>query len=273
MRFLNNIYSFQTLNGIFDKIKNYYISQGILKFVLESLFVLAILVFLLYFLYKYTHKKWLTISILFFVGLYAVIVILDFKYMLRLYGYIALIYLIAWTLYFIPNIRNVFEGLTKPKNVKKFVNNEEQQEILIENLMRAVAHLSERQIGAIMTIEREDSLNTYIAKGTTLNSEVTSELLETIFLPGTPLHDGAVIIREDRIMSAGSFYPTSETTKISKNLGSRHRAALGISEVSDAFTIVVSEETGNVSITAEGSLTLVTLEGLRSFLKENILVK
>ena len=124
-----------------------------------------------------------------------------------------------------------------------------------------------------MTIEREDSLNTYIAKGTTLNSEVTSELLETIFLPGTPLHDGAVIIREDRIMSAGSFYPTSETTKISKNLGSRHRAALGISEVSDAFTIVVSEETGNVSITAEGSLTLVTLEGLRSFLKENILVK
>ena len=74
-------------------------------------------------------------------------------------------------------------------------------------------------------------------------------------------------------MSAGSFYPTSETTKISKNLGSRHRAALGISEVSDAFTIVVSEETGNVSITAEGSLTLVTLEGLRSFLKENILVK
>ena len=139
--------------------------------------------------------------------------------------------------------------------------------------MRAVAHLSERQIGAIMTIEREDSLNTYIAKGTTLDSEVTSELLETIFLPGTPLHDGAVIIREDRIMSAGSFYPTSETTKISKNLGSRHRAALGISEVSDAFTIVVSEETGNVSITAEGSLTLVTLEGLRSFLKENIIIK
>lgn len=273
MKYLNNIYSLQTLNNLFDKVKDYFTAQGLLKFILEALFVLAILVFLLYFLYKYTHKKWLTISIIFFVVFYIVIILLDFKVLRRIYGYVLLLYAFVWAMYFIPNIRNVFEGLTKPKNVKNFVNNEEQQEILIENLMRAVTHLSERQIGAIITIEREDSLNTYIGKGTTLNSEVTSELLETIFLPGTPLHDGAVIIREDRIMSAGSFYPTSETTKISKNLGSRHRAALGISEVSDAFTIVVSEETGNVSITTEGSLTLVTLEGLRSFLKENIIIK
>ena len=176
-------------------------------------------------------------------------------------------------MYFAPNIKNVFEGLTKPKNVKNFVNNEEQQKVLIDTLIKTVTHLSERQIGAIITIEKEDSLNTYIAKGTHLNCEVSCEILETIFMPGTALHDGAVIIREDKIMSAGSFYPTSETTKISKTLGSRHRAALGISEVSDAFTIIVSEETGNISTTHEGSLTTVTIDGLQSFLKEHIIVK
>ena len=125
-----------------------------------------------------------------------------------------------------------------------------------------------------MTIEKEDSLNTFIEKGTRLDSEVTSELLETIFMPGTALHDGAVIIREDRIMCAGTFYPTSETTTIAKTLGSRHRAALGISEVCDAFTIVVSEETGKISVTFDGTLTQnVALDGLRVLLKQNIIVK
>ncbi len=273
MNLLNSVINLNVFKNIIDKLSDYYNSQGLIKIVFEVLLLLALVSFVLFFLYKYTHKKWLTFSIIFFVVLFAVIVILDLKYMLKLYGYILLIYLIVWVLYFTPNIKSVLEDLTKPKNIKNFVNNEEQQEELIETLITAVTHMSERRIGAIITIEREDSLNTYIAKGTTLDSEVTSELLETIFMPGTALHDGAVIIREDRIMSAGSFYPTSETTKISKNLGSRHRAALGISEVSDAFTIIVSEETGNISITVEGSLTTVSVDGLRSFLKQNIIIK
>ena len=154
------------------------------------------------------------------------------------------------------------------------MNNEEAQKKLIDTLIQTCQHLSERQVGAIITIEKEDSLNTFIEKGTKLDSEVTVELLETIFMPGTALHDGAVIIREDRIMCAGTFYPTSETTTIEKTLGSRHRAALGISEVCDAFTIVVSEETGYISVTFDGTLTRnVALDGLKVLLKQHIIVK
>ena len=198
----------------------------------------------------------------------------DLQMLFASYKYILLIYLFLWIAFYVPSIRTFFENITKPKNTKNFVNNEEAQEELINTLIKTCQHLSERQVGAIMTIEKEDSLNTFIEKGTRLDSEVTSELLETIFMPGTALHDGAVIIREDRIMCAGTFYPTSETTTIAKTLGSRHRAALGISEVCDAFTIVVSEETGKISVTFDGTLTQnVALDGLRVLLKQNIIVK
>lgn len=263
----------QLLGRLVEKIQFYIEYQGLPKFIVEAVILLLIFGFILYFLYRYTNKKWLTLSIIFFVALFGVTVLLNLTFIYKIYKYLVLIYAFVWAMYFAPNIKNVFEGLTKPKNVKNFVNNEEQQKVLIDTLIKTVTHLSERQIGAIITIEKEDSLNTYIAKGTHLNCEVSCEILETIFMPGTALHDGAVIIREDKIMSAGSFYPTSETTKISKTLGSRHRAALGISEVSDAFTIIVSEETGNISTTHEGSLTTVTIDGLQSFLKEHIIVK
>ena len=273
MLVLQTILGSNILGELIEGLKEYIAGQNIINMVIEVLLILGMLAFVLFFLYKYTNKKWLTFSIIFFVAFFIVVVILDLKYLYKAYPNILLLYLFVWAMYFAPNIKNVLEGLTKPKNVKNFVNNEEQQMILIDTLIRTVTRLSERQIGAIITIEKEDSLNTYIAKGTRLESEVTCELLETIFMPGTALHDGAVIIRENKIMSAGSFYPTSDTTKISKTLGSRHRAALGISEVSDAFTIVVSEETGNISTTHEGSLTTVTIDGLQSFLKQHIIVK
>jgi diadenylate cyclase len=225
-------------------------------------------------MWKYTNKKWVIFSLTFFIGLFAVIVIADLKMAYRIYKYVLMFYFFVWALYFIPNIRNVFEGLTKPKNNKNFVINEEAQEELIKTLIDSVTYLSERQIGAIITIEKEDSLNTYISNGTTLDSLVTKELLLTIFMPGTALHDGAVISRENRIMCAGAFYPTSETGSIAKTYGSRHRAALGISEKCDAFTIVVSEETGNIAITFDGTLTeKVEYEGLKVFLKQHIIVK
>ena len=264
----------EILKNLIDFFKNYVASSSLVQVIVE-LIVIALLIALLFvFLLKYTNKKWLFISLAFFVVLFVLIVLFDLKIMYKAYRYIVIIYLFLWIAFYVPNTRSFFEALTKPKNTKNFVNNEEAQEELIHTLIKTVQHLSERQVGAIITIEKEDSLNTFIEKGTRLDSEVTAELLETIFMPGTALHDGAVIIREDRIMCAGTFYPTSETTSIDKTLGSRHRAALGISEVCDAFTIVVSEETGHISVTFESSITTnVSLDGLKLLLKQNIIVK
>ena len=274
MKILGLLLESELLKGLIKFFQEYIESTSLLQVIIEAVVALILVTLIFVFLLKYTNKKWLFISLIFFVVLMALIIFLDLRLLLKAYPFILLIYLFLWIAYYVPTIRTFFEALTKPKNVKNFVNNEEAQEVLIETLIRTVQHLSERNTGAIITIEKEDSLNTFIEKGTRLDSEVTSELLETIFMPGTALHDGAVIIREDRIMCAGTFYPTSETTNIDKLLGSRHRAALGISEVCDAFTIVVSEETGHISVTFDGAITTnVTLDGLKILLKQNIMVK
>ena len=114
--------------------------------------------------------------------------------------------------------------------------------------------MAKRRIGALISIERETGLSEYIETGTPLNSDVSSELLINIFIPNTPLHDGAVILQRNRIAAAGCYLPLSESPFISKELGTRHRAAIGLSEVTDAITIIVSEETGAISIAIDGDL-------------------
>lgn len=119
-------------------------------------------------------------------------------------------------------------------------------------IMDAVFYLSERKIGAIITLEKHNSLDQYAEKAIQMNSDISKEVLINIFEPNTPLHDGAVIIRGDKIRCAGAYYVLTQKDDGDKTMGSRHRAALGISEISDALTIVCSEETGTVSITTEG---------------------
>lgn len=126
---------------------------------------------------------------------------------------------------------------------------------VIEELVEASVMLSRKKIGALIAIEREASLNPYIESGVSLESKVSSELLCTIFTPNTPLHDGGVIIHQDRIMVAGCLFPLTENPKISKMLGTRHRAAIGLTEETDSVVIVISEETGGISIAIGGKLT------------------
>ncbi|SFJ74113.1 diadenylate cyclase CdaA [Thermoflavimicrobium dichotomicum] len=121
-------------------------------------------------------------------------------------------------------------------------------------ISKAAAHLSKRQIGALIVIERETGLSDYIETGILLEARLTSELLKNIFLPNTPLHDGAVIIRDGQIMAAGCYLPLSENPFISKELGTRHRAGLGLSEISDAVIVIVSEETGTISVVTHGRI-------------------
>lgn len=154
---------------------------------------------------------------------------------------------------FQPEIRR---GLEKLGRVSIFSDREgserKQQEKLVKELDKAIQYMSKRRIGALITIEQKTGLDDYIETGIKLDALVTGELLINIFIPNTPLHDGAVIVKGNRVVVASAYLPLSDNAMIPKNLGTRHRAAVGISEVTDAITVVVSEETGGVTITRNG---------------------
>jgi diadenylate cyclase len=143
-------------------------------------------------------------------------------------------------------------------------------EIHIANeIANTVTALSNKRIGGLITIERDDGLGVYIERGVKINSDISSDLISTIFWPGTPLHDGAVIIQGFKIAAAGCLFPLTENENISKTCGTRHRAGIGITEETDAISIIVSEETGLVSVAVGGVLNEdVTADELKKKLEE-----
>lgn len=139
----------------------------------------------------------------------------------------------------------------------------------IDEIVRASVSLANRKIGALIVLERDISLKDFIEIGTPLDAKVSKEILISIFHPTSPIHDGAVIIRMDRIVAAGCFLPLSFRTDVSRSLGTRHRAAIGITEETDAVTIIISEETGMISVAVDGGLeTHMDMGSLRDFLTE-----
>lgn len=154
---------------------------------------------------------------------------------------------------FQPELRRIFEKLGRSNNLLSFnkIDNE-QAKFKSEELTNAVASLARQKIGALIVIERKVGLSDIAESGTLINGKLSSELLINIFIPNTPLHDGAVIINDDKIVAAGCFLPLTNDPTLSQEMGTRHRAALGMSEKSDAFIIVVSEETGTISVVENG---------------------
>lgn len=144
---------------------------------------------------------------------------------------------------------NFFHAHFNKKNLK-----EEQKVNVIKELIESVKYLSKTRTGALMVLEREEDVNSYSDVGIQLDAVLSTELILTIFHPNTPLHDGAVVISGDTIKSAGVLLPLTEDPKLSWKYGTRHRAAIGMSEVSDSACLVVSEETGDVSIALDGTL-------------------
>ncbi|ARD48082.1 TIGR00159 family protein [Sporosarcina sp. P37] len=162
---------------------------------------------------------------------------------------------LAAIIIFQPELRRALEQLGRGRLfARTAMQEEEERDRLIEAFVKSVSYMAKRRIGALITIEKETGLSEYIETGIPLNSHITSELLINIFIPNTPLHDGAVIVTKNRIAAAGCYLPLSESPFISKELGTRHRAALGISEVTDSVTIIVSEETGAISIATDGEI-------------------
>jgi diadenylate cyclase len=138
----------------------------------------------------------------------------------------------------------------------------------MQRLLRSVARLSKDRIGALIAIEREGSLSTLAETGITIDAELNSYLIESIFYPGSALHDGAIIVREDRIVAASCLLPLSQSPEMDKRLGTRHRAGLGLAEETDALSIVVSEETGKISVAMAGELNHdLSLEDLETTLE------
>lgn len=188
---------------------------------------------------------------------------------------LASIALIALVVIFQPELRKALESLGNKSLVSSLFSfdggskSETLSDRTITEIIRAVNEMSEVRTGALIVIEQNILLTEYINTGIRLDAEISSQLLVNIFEHNTPLHDGAVVLRNDRIEAATCYLPLSDNARISKKYGTRHRAGLGISEVSDSFTIIVSEETGRVSYAFMGVLTTgVTASGLREQLHQ-----
>ena len=157
---------------------------------------------------------------------------------------------------FQPEIRRALEHVGRNKFFSMVAGSEVQDYSReIEEIERAVLDMSKHKVGALIVFENKTGLNDVIESGHVVDARITSELLENIFFHNAPLHDGAMIIKGNRIVAAGCFLPLSDNRNLSSELGTRHRAALGISEISDAQVLVVSEETGVISLAHEGTLT------------------
>jgi len=232
--------------------------------------VLSIIVigFTLFFFYK-TMKRKLVIGFLTGFGIVSLaswFLNLTFLWVLSLQIFIAVV--IVASMVNLPTMRPFFANSLAGK--LSFGKSKETEKVFDRHatyvkVASAVEYLSKNKTGAIITFERNSKLTDYIKTGTVINSPITPELLITIFYPGTRLHDGAVVIRRD-IMLAASVYYTPTTKPLTGKFGSRHRAAIGISEVTDSVTVVVSEETGRISLAVNGELIPVTVDSfLRTF--------
>ena len=184
-------------------------------------------------------------------------------------------YVIEWAplaliIVFQPEIRDALEQLGRTQILGKHKSlSLSELEKTIQEIVSSAEYMQRMHIGALMVIERENSLNEYIEKAQKVDAAVSGSLLSSIFFTNNPLHDGGVIIRDDRIICAGAVFPTSDSVTISKRLGTRHRAALGISEKTDCIAVVVSEETSRISIAINGKLYYnLSLDELRIHLLE-----
>ncbi|NMA96471.1 MAG: TIGR00159 family protein, partial [Clostridiales bacterium] len=156
-----------------------------------------------------------------------------------------------------PELRRALEQIGRGRLFEKalFMQEEEDISTIVSHITKAVENMAKEKIGALIVIERRTGLSDVIETGIKVDGQLTQQLIENIFVPNTPLHDGAVVLRGERIAAAGCFLPLTQNPNINKQIGTRHRAGIGITEKSDAIAIIVSEETGIISMADDGKLT------------------
>ena len=216
--------------------------------------------------------------VLIFKGVAILIVIKILSNLLNLYTVGMLLeYIISWgpialIIIFQPEIRAILESIGRSQLLgrHKVLTVDERERVVFE-ITTAIEYLKRNRIGALIVIERNVSLQEYIEPATKIYSDITAPLLEAIFFPNNPLHDGGVIIQGDKLTCAGAVFKTSMNPNVNKKLGTRHRAALGVAEESDAISLIVSEETGRISIAVDGQINYnLTLEEFKLMLLDEL---
>lgn len=244
--------------------------------IVRELIDISLVWFIFYYILK-NVKNNLKLSLLF----KGVIFIVLLKIISDVFNFITvgllLEYIIQWgpialIVIFQPEIRNILEQLGRNQLLGRHkVLTVDERERMVYEMVSAIDYLRKERIGALIVIERDQSLANYIDKAKKLYADLSSDLLIAIFYEGNPLHDGGVIIQGDRITCAGAVFPTSNSTKLNRRLGTRHRAALGLAEETDAICIVVSEETGRVSIAVKGDMLYnLTMDDVRMMLIDEL---
>ncbi|MBI5779295.1 MAG: TIGR00159 family protein [Planctomycetes bacterium] len=186
-----------------------------------------------------------------------------------LFQWLLPLFALALIIVFQPELRRVLMDLGQSSRLFNAVSTSVGAE-MIDSVASAAVNLSGRKHGALIALEKEIGLKPYIEGGIKMDSQVTKELIETIFYPGSELHDGGLVIKDERIIAAGCVFPLTENPNIPKSLGTRHRAAIGLTEESDAITVVVSEETGKISVSIHGQIESdLDKEKLVRFINEN----
>ena len=248
-------------NFIEEYISNIYIPRTLRVSIIFEIIILAIILYEFMAWVKTTRAFALLKGIIVILVFLIIAYIFDFTTILWIAGKVINIAIIAVVVIFQPELRKALEQLGQKKYFKSILpftekkdKGERFSDKTVNELVRACFELGKNKTGALIVIEQDILLTDYEKTGIPVDGIVTSQLLINIFEHNTPLHDGAVIVRGDRIVSATCYLPLSDNMQISKELGTRHRAAVGISEVTDTMTLVVSEETGNVSIAIAGEL-------------------
>lgn len=225
---------------------------------IADILIVAILIYLFIRAIRGTRAVQIVYGILVAAGFYMLSGLLRLHTLNYILNAIVQVALFGLIVIFQPELRKLLEHMGRLKFLHvlgfSFDASGNNTETMVENIASAAADMSESKTGALIVIERGTHLGEYMNSGTALDANVSSELLKNIFVPNTPLHDGAVIIRDNKIITAGCVLPLTANPNLSSELGTRHRAALGLSETSDAVIIVVSEETGKISLAMNGSL-------------------
>ena len=225
------------------------------KNIVDILLVWLVLYYVLKSLSKNVKMALLFKGIIFIVALKIISNLFDLVTVEFLLDYVIEWGVLAIIIIFQPEIRNVLEQLGRSQLLGRHKTlSVDERERLVFEIVSAIDVLRKSRVGALIVIERDNSLQDYISKAQPIYANISSKLLQSIFFPNNPLHDGGVIIQGDQITCARAVFPTSENVKVSKRLGTRHRAALGVAEITDCISIVVSEETGRLSIAINGEL-------------------
>ena len=235
---------------MFDPLKEFFNNNEVFKIILDSYFALLIIAFAVFLAIKLRKALFLAIIGIILFAIYFFADAADLVMSKTIYAVVLGSYLVICAIILAPELRKYMEYHKNTDSNK--TQSISTTQTTIEAIADAVFDMSVLKVGALITIEQHISLEQYAEKAITLNSDITKELLEQIFIKDSPLHDGGVIIRGNKIICAAAYYTLTQDTSLDKTVGSRHRAGVGISEITDSLTIIVSEETGHVHVANQG---------------------